>query len=197
MIMSAYAELNPQINYNKALPNSNFSPNKFDQFEETPKFSKFQEMYGESGKFGDYYSGGGSSAAIRGLGMENTPVSLLYFSDENMARIQKQIKQEVYRLTKGKFKLQVDQDPADLLIVMRAVFLDDDGAKNLPTQIVRQVKILNKQTLQYLIPDMISNIKQQYNYIKETNEPRKIMQQPLNVNKSQRGTLPSITSLWQ
>ena len=192
-----YAELNPQINYNKALPNSNFSHNKFDQFEETPKFSKFQELHGESSKFGDYYCGGGSSAAIRGMGMENTPVSLLFFSDENMARIQKQIKQEIFRLSKGKFRLQVDQDPADLLIAMRAVFLGDDGAKNLPTQIVRQVKILNKQTLQYIVPDMISNIKQQYDYLKDITQPRQIMQQPLNVNKSQRGTLPSITTLWQ
>jgi len=192
-----YAEINPKINYNRALPNSNFSPNKFDKYEETPAFSKFQKMHGENDNFGDNYCGGGASAALRGMGMSNSEVALLFFSDDNIARMQKLIRKTVYNLSKGKFKLSVNQDSKDLLVAMRAVYMGDDGALNLPTQVVRQVKILNKQVLDYIIPDIMTNIKQEFAYLKEINQPRQIMPQPLNVNKSQRGTLPSITTLWR
>jgi Family of unknown function (DUF5761) len=187
-----YAEINPTLNNNNALPMGNST---LDNNEQTPAFSKFQKMYGIENSFSDYYCGGGSSAAIRGMQMDNTPVSLLFFSDENISRLQKKIKSEIFRMTKGTFKMDVEQDVQDLLIAMRAVFLDQ--AKNLSTHVVRQVKILNKQALNYILPDMMTNLKQQYAYLREISEPRKILAQPLNVNKTQRGNLPSITTLWR
>jgi hypothetical protein len=189
-----YAELNPSLNYNRGLPDKSSN-----NFEETPAFSKYQKMKGSEKTFEESYCGGGSSMAIRGMQMENTPVSLLFFSDENRNRIQKKIRKEVYRLSKGTFKLEVDQDESDLLVAMRAVFFginDDTGARNLPTHIVKQVKILNEKTINYIVPDMITNIKQHYGYLKDINEPRNIMPQPLNVNKRSK-TLPSFTSVWQ
>lgn len=189
---SQYADINPQMNFNTALPSGNST---IENNEQTPAFSKYQQKYGIENSFSDYYCGGGSSAAIRGMQLNNTDVSLLFFSDENINRLQKKIKSEIMRMTNGTFKLDVDQDVQDLLIAMRAVFLDQ--AKNLPTHIVRQVKILNKQTLNYILPDMMTNIKQQYAYLKEISAPRKILPQPLNVNKTQRGDLPSITTLWR
>jgi hypothetical protein len=185
-----YAELNPRINFN-----GNLQLNEV--YEETPEFSKFQENVKKT-KFSDFYIGGGSSAALRGLGYKNSPVSEEFFSDRNIERIQMKIKEEIYRITKGKYRMGADQDPQDLLIAMRAVYLDfNNGAKNLPTKIIHQVKVLNKNTLDYIIPDMLTNIKQYYGYLKEINEPRNIMARPINVNKSQRGTLPSITTLWR
>lgn len=206
-----YAEINPSINYNKSLPNSTVYTNKdngisgygsspgMGQYEETPQFSKYQELYGQNRTFSDNYCGGGSTLAIGGLQMENTPVSLLFFSDENMARIQKQIKKEIFRLSNGAFKLDVDQDEQDLLLAMRYIFIE--YSKNLPTHIVKQVKILNRHLLNFIIHDdggaLMTNIKQHYGYQKEISRPIRPLDQPLNVNSKGRRTLPSITTLWR
>lgn len=205
MFNNIYSEINPTINYNKSLPNSSIFTNKDNgaymgsnnvgQYEETPQFSKFQELYGQNRTFSDNYCGGGSTLAIGGLQLENTPVSLLYFSDENMKRTQKQIKKEVYRLTNGTFKLDADQDEQDLLLAMRYIFIEH--SRNLPTHIVRQVKILNRQLLDYIIPDIITNIKQHYDYLKDISNPIRPLDQPLNVNNKGRRTLPSVTTIWR
>lgn len=190
-----YAELNPKINYDKASPYAPSTTNQ--QYVETPTFSKFQETHKQQ-PFSEYYIGGGSSAALRGLGYKNTPVSTEFFSDQNINRIQKKIKERIFELSHGKFKMGTDQNSQDLLIAMRAVYLDFNvGAMDAPTHVIRQVKMLNNNTLSYIIPDMMTNIKQQYKYLEEVNNPRKIMPRPLNVNKSQRGGLPSITTLWR
>lgn len=202
-----YAEINPSINYNKSLPNSTVFTNKdsgiagygstpnMGQYEETPQFSKFQELYGQNRTFSDNYCGGGSTLALGGLQIENNPVSLLYFSDENMNRIQKQIKTEVLRLSNGAFKLDANQDEQDLLLAMRYIYIEH--SKNLPSHIVRQVKILNRHLLNYIIPDIMTNIKQHYEYLKEISRPIRPLDQPLNVNNKGRRTLPSVTSLWR
>jgi hypothetical protein len=180
-----YAQINPSLNYNTAVP-------KNGNFEEYPSFSKYQDDMNYKGE--EYYCGGNSSLAIGGLQMENSPVSELYFSRENMKRIQKQIKREVYNESEGKFNLKRDQDETDLLVAMRAVFLDN--AKNLPTNIVRQVKELNKLTLDYIIPDMMTNIKQQVGYLRDISRPPDPIARPINVNRAGRKTLPSSTTIW-
>jgi hypothetical protein len=159
------------------------------------EFSKYQDDYNAKVVGGsDYYNGGNSSLAIRGMGMDNTPLSTEYFSKENMKRIQKKIKQRVYEATNKKFKLTEDQDEMDLLIVMRAVFLDE--GKNLPHKIISQVKILNNKTLDYLMPDLLTNLQQQVAYIKEINNPIQPHNVPLNVSNKGRKTLPSISTIW-
>lgn len=155
-------------------------------------FSKNQENISHNGT--EYYCGGNSSLAIGGLQMDNTPVSDLYFSKENMQRLQKQIKKEILRESNGKFNLINDQDEMDLLIAMRAVYLDN--SRNLPTHVVSQVKELNRITIDYIVPDMMTNIKQQSKYLKDINGPIPTMDRPLNVNRAGRKTLPSSTTIW-
>ena len=126
---------------------------------------------------------------------EKNEITKIFFSNENMKRIQKKIKEEIYKRTKGQYSLEEDQDEADLTIVMRAIYLDK--CKNLSEQPIRQVKLLNDQTVEYIIPDMLSNIKQYFGYIKDINEPLKPMLRPMNVNNAGRKLLPSITTLWR
>ena len=189
-----YSSINPSINYNKSLP-TEFSSYIEIEYEDTPAFSKYQNFRGQSKTFDESYRGGGSTLAIGGLQMENTPVSLIFFSDENMERIQKQIKIQVNNLSKGKFKLQVNQDADDLLIAMRYIYIEH--SKNLPTQTVRQVKKLNEKVLEFIIPDIITNIKQSQAYLKDITTPKQMMDQPLNVNNKGRRTLPSVDTLWR
>ena len=118
----------------------------------------------------------------------------LFFSEENIKRIQKKIKTMVINKTQGKYRLDVDQNVDDLIIVMRSVYME--YGRYLPTGIVRQVKQLNEHVVKTVIPDIITNIKQYYGYLKDINSPLKPIQLPVNVNNAGRNTAPSITSLW-
>jgi len=129
--------------------------------------------------------------ALKGIQSESE-LSKLFFSDVNIKRLQKLIRKEVYIRTNKQFRLDVDQEVRDLFIVMRAVYIEH--GRFLPGQIVRQVKRLNKKTVDELFPGMITEIRQYYGYLKEINKPLDPIPLPVNVNNAGRRTLPSITS---
>jgi hypothetical protein len=194
---SNYAEINPSLNYNMNVPRES---NKFDYYKQSNKsynndnlnFSKFQENMKYEGD--NYYCGGNSKFAIGGMQIETTPLSKLFFSNENMQRIQNRIKRDVYFQTNKKFKLEINQNSEDLLIVMRAIYLN--VANNYPDHVVRQVKILNEKTLEDVVPGIITNLKQQYNYIRDISTQPVPLPPPLNVSSKGRKSLPSPTSVW-
>lgn len=116
-------------------------------------------------------------------------LSKLFFSDENMRRLQRGIKAEVFKRTKGTFKLEVDQEQRELFIVMRAVYLNE--GRFLDNNIVRQCKRLNEKVIIECVPDIITAIKQNYGYLKEINRNPPPIARPLNVNNKNRA-LPSV-----
>jgi hypothetical protein len=121
-------------------------------------------------------------------------ISEIYFSPENIKRLQKMIRKEVYMRTQGKYRLETDQDEADLLIAMRCVYYE--YCRFLPFQVIRQVKNLNRKLIESIVPEMITNLKQQYSYIKEINEPLKPIDRPLNVSNAGRKTLPAMSTIF-
>lgn len=132
------------------------------------------------------------------IGEENMdPVTELFFSTKNVRRVQRMIREEIARRTHGEYILEDDQDESDLLVSMRAVIFGEDGGRYLPFKVKEQVKKLNYQTVQYVVPDMISNIKQYYSYLNDINKPRDILPLPLNVNNAGRRTLASISTIWE
>lgn len=120
----------------------------------------------------------------------NSAVKNLYFSPKNIERIQKKIRREIYNRSYGKFIQTTDQDTKDLNIAMMAVY--KLYAKDLPTKITRQVKRLNKETVQYVIPDIMTALKQQYSYIQEIKNPIQPIPDPINVNQRGRDQLPGV-----
>ena len=125
---------------------------------------------------------------------ELSPVGKIFFSKDNIKRIQNMIKIEVFNRTKGKFILDDDQEDDDVVIVMMYIYQEE--ARHLPEHIIHQVKRLNQKVINYCIPDILTNIKQDYNYQKEINEPLKVLDRPINDNNKGRKLLPSITSIW-
>ena len=121
-------------------------------------------------------------------------VAKLFFSVTNIKRIQKQIKREVYNRSYGKFKLSEDQNVLDLLQSMIVVY--GQYGKDLPSSLIRQVKLLNVQTVEYIAPDMITNLKQHYGYLDDIKNPINPLPQPLNVNQAGRIQIPSIAQLY-
>jgi hypothetical protein len=171
MFNNCFAEINPTLNYNQPKPN-----NKYNSY------------------YTNTHCGGENTVALNGMQIYNSPVSKLYFSKENTARIQKMIKKDVYNRTEGAYVLETDQDSNDLLVAMRAVYLEH--ADHLLTHFVKQVKKLNMRTIEYIVPDIVTNIKQHYGYLKEINSPLQMIPRPLNVHKAGRKTLPSVTTIF-
>lgn len=116
--------------------------------------------------------------------MQDSKLKQMFFSSENVNRIQKKIKKEIYIRTKKKYKLNVDQDEHTLFLRMLDVF--KEKARHLPDNLVRQTKELNAEVVNYVAPDMITQIEQYYGYIEDINEPLKPIMRPMNVSSAGR-----------
>ena len=119
-------------------------------------------------------------------------ISRIFYSEENINRIQKMIKKTIFERTKGQYKLDEDQDESDLLISMRAVFLEH--SRFLPNMMVHQVKELNHKTIERIVPDMLSMIKQDEEYVNQLDKPIEPIALPVNVSRAGRLSLPSVTT---
>jgi hypothetical protein len=123
-----------------------------------------------------------------------TPLGEVFFSPDNIKRLQNKIKKSIFVESKGKYKLQVDQNESDLLVVMRAVYIQD--SYNSPYRIIHQVKELNEKVINRILPDMISNIKQNEEYLNIIDKPIDPIPLPVNVSRAGRLSLPSVTTIW-
>ena len=123
-----------------------------------------------------------------------TPLGEVFFSPDNINRLQNKIKKSIFIETKGKYKLQIDQNESDLLIVMRAVYIQD--SYNAPYRIIHQVKELNEKVINRILPDMVSNIKQNEEYLNVIDKPMDPIPLPVNVSRAGRLSLPSVTTIW-
>lgn len=128
---------------------------------------------------------------IKGV-WEPTPIGELFFSHVNVERIQKMIKYEVFVRTNGKYVMKVKQNETDLLVIMRDIFIN--CCKNSPYKVIHQVKELNKKTVEKIIPDMITMIKQDDEYIKQLDRPINPIPLPICVSSKGRLSLPSTTT---
>jgi len=90
--------------------------------------------------------------ATEGL-WDATPLSLAYFSRENIQIIQNAIRAGIYKKSNGQYLIG-PQDCDSLQIVMRSVFLQH--ASNLNTHIPDQIAELNKIVLNYCIQQIYS-----------------------------------------
>lgn len=183
-LSTAYATYYEPFNSNVGKSQTQFDFN-------AQKFSKVSnEKYQEHKQFNDRdLEYGGMNYVFC-----NEPVGKLFFSNENVKRIQQQIRSEIYEKTQHKYKLDEDQDDSDLLIAMRAMYMEQGIYRE--DNPVRQVKQLNKRIVDYVVPDMITEIKQYYGYLKDINEPLKPIDRPMNVSSAGRRSLPSITTTW-
>lgn len=102
-----------------------------------------------------------SKTALKGIQCESE-LSKLFFSDQNFKRLQRMIKEEVFKRSNGEFKLDLDQEQRDLFIAMNAIY--KDFGRFLPNQVVRQVKQLNKKVIDEVVPGMLTEIRQYHGY---------------------------------
>lgn len=94
--------------------------------------------------------------------LEESPLSLAYFSKENIQIIQNGIRAGVYNKSSGQYQIG-PQDCDQLKIIMRAIFLQYSA--NLMTNIPQQIGELNKMVLEFSVPRVYSEVQGYMKYL--------------------------------
>lgn len=112
-------------------------------------------------------------------------VSQLFFSELNIDAIQHGIRYRIFVETNGKYTIGRQSDQ-DLKIVMRSIYLQ--FSKNNDSDCVAQVRTLNAKVLEWVIPEVLSNLLQYSTYRRDAST----MPMPLDrsPNMSTKGTFP-------
>lgn len=98
---------------------------------------------------------------LRGI-QEPSVFSMLYFSCENISEIQKLIKYNVYK--QGNFKID-NQSEQELLIVMRAIYLEYSKIPRKQQDYTYEIARLNQFVVERAIRVILSEITQQKKYL--------------------------------
>jgi len=103
---------------------------------------------------------------------QNTILSNLFFSKENITIIQNGIRAGVYNKSNKRFLISA-QNEDTLKIIMRSIFLQH--SKNMPEQITEQIIELNNIVLDYAVPQIMGEA---IGYIKFKNDAS-VMHMPM------------------
>jgi len=93
-----------------------------------------------------------------------TQLEDLFFSEENIDLINKQLILAVWKNSNNKYKIGY-QDRDKLLIVMRYVFIEN--SKNLPFKYAEQIKNLNCIVVNEILQNVITNFEQKLGYLRD------------------------------
>jgi hypothetical protein len=110
-----------------------------------------------------------------------TPVSDLYFSEKNIEALQQGIRYRVYVETSGKYVIGRQSDQ-ELKVVMRSMYFQ--YGVNTAGNTVGQVRVLNGKVLDWVVPEVMSNILQYATYRRDASTlPMPIDRAPLVSSK--------------
>lgn len=103
-------------------------------------------------------------SALKGI-QEVSPLSVRYFGQSNIDHLQVLIKKNVY-LNSGQKYIIDRQDDAELLIIMRSVYLEYSLNNNFDYG--RQIDALNEKVLEFAVPQILSAINLYMQYLKDS-----------------------------
>ena len=107
-----------------------------------------------------------------------------FFSNQNIAVIQKALREEVKRVHGWVISRQ---DDTELVLIMRGVF-NMNNASVLDHDLIDQVHRLNDLVVEYTLPRLVTNIKHYIGYLRDSSRPYRLVDRPINT--SQRGEYP-------
>lgn len=113
---------------------------------------------------------------------EETSVSRYFFSRDNIDLLQKAIVFNVNkRLRNENIDVQIGKQSEDNLhVVMRAMYLQE--GRNVDCRLKEQIKMLNGKVLEFVIPNIITNVRQYAGYIKDISNPVPTIPRPIDVS---------------
>ena len=123
--------------------------------------------------------------------LSRSTLSDAFFSQKNMENLQDNLRYRVYVASGGEFQIG-KQDNTELLVIMRAVFLQ--YAKHMPTMITQQIRELNRQVIEYILPKIISEVKQWIFYSQQLESLPTLIPLPVNLSNKGTRTLQSVTT---
>ena len=121
----------------------------------------------------------------------NMTLMKVFFSDKNIARIQKLLIREIFVASKGKYLIE-SQNPDMLFQIMRSILLQN--AKFTEDNLKGQIKCLNDLVVKVSAPDVLSNVMQYYKYLQDINEPLKPIARPISTNNRCRTLTPGFST---
>ncbi len=120
-----------------------------------------------------------------------TPLSLVYFSEANMKRVQDMIRYNVWLKSDKQFVIG-HQSNIELEVIMRAIYLQH--AKNIDCKIGEQVQELDNMVMNYCVPKVINEVIQYNGYIRQLEYLPIPEDRPVNISSKGTRTLRSVTT---
>ena len=115
----------------------------------------------------------------------------VFFLDENVQLIQRQIIMSVYKSSNKKYLIK-EQNKEDINIVMKYIF--NEYAQHLPFKIKEQVTELNNKVSSILTKEIIDNLESHQKYITDSTTQPTLLDRPQNVTSAGNRTLPSVST---
>ena len=110
---------------------------------------------------------------------EKNCVNDLFFSQTNMDALQTGLRNLVANKTEGKHIIG-PQSESELMIIMRAMYLE--YGMNLQTNVVEQIRDLNKKVLNFSVPRILVDLEQYDKYIADASQMHIPMERSTNVS---------------
>ena len=113
----------------------------------------------------------------------DTDLSQVFFSLQNIQIIQNGIRSGVYHKSNGQYTIG-PQDCDSLKIIMRSVFLQNSA--NRPTHVTQQIEALNQMVLDYCIQQVYSEVQGYVKYISDVSTLAIPIAHPITTNNTDR-----------
>lgn len=120
-----------------------------------------------------------------------TPLSDAFFSKANMQCLQDGLRYRVFTASGGKYQIG-EQDNTNLQIIMRAIYLLH--GKFLDNRIREQITELNRHVIEYILPNLLSEVKQWIHFSDQIQQLPSLIDLPKNLSSKGTRTLASVTN---
>lgn len=106
-----------------------------------------------------------------------TPLNEIFFSQENVENLQKQIQDQVHAMSGGKYSIDRQSD-TDLRLIMRSYYLT--YSKNDPSNVAGELEDLNRRVVGYAAGKIYSEVDFHMFYLKDLQEFAAPIANPMN-----------------
>jgi hypothetical protein len=109
-----------------------------------------------------------------------TPLNTVFFSDDNVQKLQKDIQNQVYAMSGGKYEIGPQSDD-DLKMIMRSYYLL--FGNNNPGAVAQELSALNSRVVGYAAAKVYSEVDFHMFYLKDIQEFASPIANPMNVHQ--------------
>lgn len=110
---------------------------------------------------------------------KETPLNTIFFSADNIERLQQDIQDQVFALSSGKYRIDRQSDD-NLKLIMRSYYLM--YAQNNPLRVAQELEALNKRVVGYASAKIYSEVDFHQFYLKDLEEFAPPIANPTNTS---------------